>query len=241
LKRAIQLEYQLEDTELATEALPTRQDRRHLLIYEAAEGGAGVLRQLVEDPKAWNRVARTALSLCHFDPETGTDKGKADHATEHCQAACYDCLLSYYNQTDHPLLDRQVVKELLQQIAAATVEASPVEVPRSEHLVRLRRLCDSKLEKDFLEFLDENDLRLPERAQHFYEQFESRPDFSYTGDNPAFIYIDGPPHDYPHRQQRDLDQTATLNENGITVIRFHHEQDWPSIARQHPATFGNLK
>ena len=76
LKRAIQLEYQLEDSELATEPLPTRQKRRHLLFYEAAEGGAGVLRQLVEDPSAWTRVARTALKLCHFDPETGTDFGK---------------------------------------------------------------------------------------------------------------------------------------------------------------------
>src|SRR5581483_9833437 len=241
LKRAIQLEYQLEDAELATEALPTRKDRRHLLIYEAAEGGAGVLRQLVDDPKAWNRLARRALELCHFDPETGADQGKAEHATENCQAACYDCLLSYYNQPDHELLDRQLIKELLQQIAAATVQTSPVEVSRGEHLERLKRLCDSKLEKDFLDFLDRNDLRLPERAQYFYEQLSSRPDFSYTGDNPAFIYVDGPPHDYPDRQQRDSDQTANLNGNGITVIRFHHKQDWGSIVRQHPATFGELK
>jgi DEAD/DEAH box helicase/Domain of unknown function (DUF1998)/Helicase conserved C-terminal domain len=241
LKRAIQLEYQLEDAELATEALPTRKDRRHLLIYEAAEGGAGVLRQLIEDPGAWNRLGRTALELCHFDPQTSADRGKAEHATENCQAACYDCLLSYYNQPDHPLLDRQLIKELLQQLAAATVEASPVEIPRGEHLERLKRLCDSKLEKDFLDFLDSNNLRLPERAQHFYAQFESRPDFSYTSENPAFIYVDGPPHDYPDRQKRDLEQTAALMGNGITVIRFHHQQDWPSIVRQHPATFGELK
>src|SRR5439155_6300122 len=98
LKRAIQLEYQLEDSELATEPLPTQQKRRHLLIYEAAEGGAGVLRQLIEDPSAWARVARTALMLCHFDPDSGADLGKAEHAQEKCQAACYDCLLSYFNQ-----------------------------------------------------------------------------------------------------------------------------------------------
>ena len=51
LKRAIQAEYQLEDSELATEPLPDRKKRRHLLFYEASEGGAGVLRQLVEDPE----------------------------------------------------------------------------------------------------------------------------------------------------------------------------------------------
>ena len=42
LKHAIQIVYQLEDNELAAEALPDRQKRRQLLFYESAEGGAGV-------------------------------------------------------------------------------------------------------------------------------------------------------------------------------------------------------
>src|SRR4030042_1341703 len=60
--------------------------------------------QIVEDPAAWARRARNALYLCHFDPESGSDLGKAEHAEENCQAACYDCLLSYYNQPAHPAL-----------------------------------------------------------------------------------------------------------------------------------------
>jgi len=239
LKRAIQLEYQLEDSELATEALPTRQNRRNLLFFEAAEGGAGVLRQLVEDPSAWTRVARTALKLCHFDPDTGNDLGKAEHAVEKCQAACYDCLLSYFNQMDHESLDRYVVKDLLQQIMAGTMVPSPVEIPRAEHLSHLKSLCDSGLEKQFLDFLDQHNLRLPARAQHLYEQFGTRPDFSYTGENPAFIYVDGPPHDFPDRQTRDAAQTATLRAEGITVIRFHHATDWESVVTRYPSVFGN--
>jgi very-short-patch-repair endonuclease len=239
LKRAIQLEYQLEDSELATEALPTRANRRNLLFFEAAEGGAGVLRQLVEDPNAWKRVARTALKLCHFDPDTGNDLGKAEHAAEKCQAACYDCLLSYFNQMDHESLDRYAVKDLLQQIMAGSMVPSPVEIPRAEHLAQLKSLCDSKLEKQFLDFLDQNNLRLPERAQHLYEQFGTRPDFSYTGENPAFIYVDGPPHDFPDRQTRDAAQTATLRAEGITVIRFHHATDWESIVTKYPSVFGH--
>jgi hypothetical protein len=238
LKRAIQIEYQLEDSELATEALPTWSNRRNLLFFEASEGGAGVLRQLVDDPCAWKRMARTALKLCHFDPDTGNDLGQAEHAVEKCQAACYDCLLSYFNQRDHELLDRYVVKTLLQQIMAGTMVPSPVEIPRGEHLLRLKKLCDSELEKQFLDFLDKRSLRLPERAQYLYEQFNTRPDFSYTGENPAFIYVDGPPHDYPERQKRDADQTAMLRAEGITVIRFHHATDWESIVSRYPSVFG---
>ncbi len=240
LKRAIQIEYQLEDNELAAEALPSNKDRKLLLIYEAAEGGAGVLRQLVEDTRSWSNIALKALDLCHFDPDTGHDRRKAENAEETCQAACYDCLLSYYNQPDHRYLDRHLAKDILLRLKDAVVEPSPVELPRSAHLEQLKKLCDSNLEKEFLSFLEERSLFLPTHAQRYYEEFKTRPDFTYAGDNPTFIYVDGPPHDYPHRQQRDEEQTAYLRSVGILVVRFHHKADWEKIVRQHPSTFGAL-
>jgi hypothetical protein len=75
LKSAIQVCYQLEDNELATELLPSRLEPRLLLLYESAEGGAGVLRRLLDDPDAFGQIGRTALEVCHFDPDTGEDRG----------------------------------------------------------------------------------------------------------------------------------------------------------------------
>ena len=63
LKHAIQLTYQLEDNELATELLPASDAPRVLLLYESAEGGAGVLRRLLENPNAFAQVARKALEI----------------------------------------------------------------------------------------------------------------------------------------------------------------------------------
>jgi len=76
LKRAIEATFQLEDNELASEPLPDANNRQMLLFYEAAEGGAGVLRQLVDDPIVLSQVARKALEICHFNPDTGEDTGQ---------------------------------------------------------------------------------------------------------------------------------------------------------------------
>ena len=51
---------QLEQQELSSELLGEGV-RRRIMFWEAAEGGAGVLRRLAEEPDALARVARAAL------------------------------------------------------------------------------------------------------------------------------------------------------------------------------------
>jgi hypothetical protein len=150
LKNAIQVVYQLEDNELSAEPLPSCYDRRLILFYESAEGGAGVLRRLLDDTGAFGRIAAEALRICHFDSKTGEDRRHAPRAREDCEAACYDCLMTYTNQMDHPILDRQSIHNLLMQLTKATVEASPSLGTRSEHLQQLERLAGSTLEKKWL-------------------------------------------------------------------------------------------
>lgn len=237
LKNALQTSYQLEDNELAVEPLPGRDERRVLLFYEAAEGGAGVLRHLVDEPDALAKVARTALELCHFDPDTGVDRKSAAGAKEDCEAACYDCLLSYSNQTDHRQIDRKAIHDLLSGFLQAKVSPSPVSIPRPEHLRRLLNQAGSELEKKWLHFLDGHHLNLPDRAQVYLQKFETRPDFVYDGAK-SVIYVDGPIHDYPERTERDAKQRGSLEDFGYTVIVFHHQDDWRKTITDFPGIFG---
>jgi len=239
LKTAIQIRYQLEDSELAVEPLPHSGNRRVLLFYESAEGGAGVLRNLLDDSGAIPSVARTALEICHFDPQTGDDKRRAPRAKEDCEAACYDCLMSYGNQGDHKLLDRQLIRELLQILANSHVSASPAQQPRKEHIVQLSRLAGSELERRWLRFLEQNNLRLPSKAQLLIESCKTRPDFLYD-DSVTAIYVDGPPHSFADRQERDRIQTECMEDLGYTIIRFGHDDNWKEIINRYPQVFGRI-
>jgi ATP-dependent helicase YprA (DUF1998 family) len=237
LKNAIQVCYQLEDSELAAEPLPTREDMRLILFYEASEGGAGVLRRLINESDALGEVAKEALRLCHFDPETGEDLRKAPESREDCEAACYDCLMSYGNQRDHSRLDRQAIKEILTELCASQVLVSPSSLTRPEQLQRLMNLSASELELKWLKYAYARGHNLPTHAQVFNEKCQTRPDFSYT-DRYVEIYVDGPPHDYPERQQRDAQQQECLEDLGYSVIRFRHDNDWDDLFDSYPNVFG---
>ncbi len=238
LKVAVQAEYQLEDAELAAEPLPSDHDRRLLLLYEAAEGGAGVLRRLVHEPEAIGRVARAALDICHFDPETGADRGRAPGARDPCAAACYDCLMSYTNQHDHPLLDRFAIRDWLRSLASARVEPSPTYHERSEHVEALAHAAESDLERAWLEAVERGAYRLPTRSQHYLEAANARPDFLYEDEYVA-VFVDGPPHRYRDVRERDAAAQARLEEAGYYVLRFPEDRRaWPAIFQANPSVFG---
>ncbi|HEX9440144.1 MAG TPA: DUF1998 domain-containing protein, partial [Roseiflexaceae bacterium] len=92
--------------------------RCRIIYWEPSEGGAGVLRRLVEEPDALARVAREALAICHFDSDTGAE---VPEKAGECARACYRCLLSYSNQPDHSVLNRRAVRDLLVELAQAAV------------------------------------------------------------------------------------------------------------------------
>jgi hypothetical protein len=103
--------FQLEEGEIQTEPTPSRDDRRCLLFYESSEGGAGVLSRLVRERGNVAWVARTALALMHYQGideavQHGDVSRLTSDADARCVKGCYRCLLSYYNQPDHELINR---------------------------------------------------------------------------------------------------------------------------------------
>jgi superfamily II DNA/RNA helicase/very-short-patch-repair endonuclease len=236
LKQGVQRTFQLEDSELAVEPLPNAGARTLVLLYESAEGGAGVLRRLLDEPGALAQVAAAALDICHFAPD-GTDLEHAPHATERCEAACYDCLLTYGNQRDHGLLDRHRIVDLLGELAEATVEAAPGSAPVSQHLTDLRLATQSELERAFLEHLVRTGRKLPTHAQRLLKEARCRPDFTYADDYVA-VFVDGPHHDAPERQADDAERDERLQDLGWTVVRIHHSADWDAVLDELPSVFG---
>jgi ATP-dependent helicase YprA (DUF1998 family)/very-short-patch-repair endonuclease len=236
LKQGIQTLYQLEPTELAADPLPGFDNRRLLFFYEAAEGGAGVLRQVAEEPNAMAEIARAALAICHYS-ESGEDLSLDPANKIECEAACYDCLLEYGNQPDHRHIDRKQIVDILRDLMAATTQASGGARGRLDHLDALVRLCDSELERRWLRQVNDSNLRLPTQAQHLITSCATRPDFYYQ-DAMTAVFVDGPPHDAPDEQAADVEITERLTAAGYLVIRFHHQADWNAILDQYPDIFG---
>lgn len=131
LKRGMQFVHQVEEQEVAAELIG-RDEHHRLMFWEAAEGGTGVSELLVEEPEAIARVARQALRVCHFNPDTGQEEGFGSRT---CVVACYECLLSYSNQPEHCFLDRRLVRDFLLHLASSTTAVVAEGRSREEHFV----------------------------------------------------------------------------------------------------------
>lgn len=138
LARGLEIVFQLEEGEIQTEPLPSRENRRGILAFEATEGGAGVLGRLAADPVAIAKVARAALELMHYrNIGTASLRAATSELTEvedaRCVKGCYRCLLSYYNQPDHEQIDRtdDAVRLLLLRLVRATVQAGSAKASAS--------------------------------------------------------------------------------------------------------------
>jgi hypothetical protein len=233
IKRGIEQYYQLEESEI--EALTVgKDDHTAYLFYEASEGGCGILSQLIDEPYALRNVAKAALSICHFDPNSGNDLKKD------CISACYECLMSYKNQNVATLLDRFVIKDFLLQLKQSISEPRYKGKTREEHLTYLRKLTDerSELEKIFLNVLEENNLKLPDDAQKQIPEVNTRPDFFYSPN--ICVFCDGSVHDQPDQKAKDEYIRNELRAHGYRVIVIRYDEDILEQIKRYPEVFGRV-
>ena len=235
LKRGIEQTFQIESAELVVEALPSSHDRRALLLYEAAEGGAGVLSRLATDPAHLAQVARTALGLMHYavpDNEVTLDQlndlagENAGPKAPQCEAGCYQCLLSYFNQPDHEIIDRRnpAAVGFLVSLANATVQplhpaAIVTRTPDGESRTALQ---------DWLATLTKFGLRHPDQLSLPINGGEATADAVYQAAR-ALVFLVPPAETV----------LAYAQDRGMTVVVFPAETSgWPAVFAAHASIFG---
>ncbi|MCM2429193.1 DEAD/DEAH box helicase [Streptomyces sp. RKAG337] len=239
LERGIEAHYQLEDSELSSEDLPDDEGRARMLFVEGAEGGAGVLRLLHDDEHALATVARTALEIIHWDPDTNEDRDRAEGAHERCELGCYDCLLSYTNQRYHTRIDRHAAVEVLRRLAASrTTSDHPVAADPQRAAAELTVRAGHPAGGAFVRWLRETGHRLPDAASAEAADTGVVPDFIYYlpgAEAAVFLDISG-----AHGLQHDERAGFRLMNSGWLVIRIasDSEKDWEETVRSHPDVFG---
>ena len=223
LQKGLASHFQVEDDEIGVEMMG-KEAWRSLALWEAAEGGLGVFRVLVDEPEHLQEVARKALEICHFDPQTGADL-KPVGSDSSCSRACYDCLLSYTNQSQHLSLNRHLVRDLLLALAESTVKQTAVPRSREAHYQWLKGQVDerSSLEREFLDTVLREGIRLPDHAQwRPVPDLPCTPDFFY--EPKVCVFCDGPVHDNLSQQETDRRLRSLLEEQGYQTVEIHYRE-----------------
>ena len=237
LQKGISAVFQVDDDEIGSERIGVRKDRS-ILLWEAAEGGVGILHRLVGEAGVLGRVARSALEICHYDPETGEN---IKDETQ-CSHACYECLLTYRNQWDHGTLDRKIIKDLLIQLRDAKTEISYGNLSYDDQYEWLTGQTDpkSKLEKIFLDYLYQNGRRLPDHAQKFIPNPPCSADFFYDSDY-VCVFCDGSVHDTKDNRANDEKVRDALMNNGYRVVVIRYDRNLAEQVHENESVFGVVR
>ena len=230
LKRAIENVFQVEPNEIGVVTVGDP-EAPNILLYEAAEGSLGILSQFVERIDVFHHVIEQAIAVCCFDDENY--KGPAS----------YDDLLSYFNQRDHKIIDRHLIRDALEKLRICSIEiqANKSFANYDDHYQTLLRGIDptSSTEREFLDHLYKNGLRLPDAAQKTVEGIYVRPDFYY--EPRIWIFCDGTPHDDPTIQADDEIKRQAIMAQGDEVWVYYYKDNLAAKVAERPDLFRKVR
>lgn len=234
IKQAIEDVFQIEGSEIGADVMG--EDKiPNVLIYENAEGSLGVLERLVTEPSSYHAVIKRAYEICY---------GKTTPLSEDERAklipADYTNLLNYYNQPYHQLIDVRKIYNTLCIMADADIEVRNAgqhqSYDKQYEELEAARDHNSSTEYEFLKYLYEHKLRLPDKAQPMFpEQYYVQPDFMY-GDR-IVIFCDGTPHDLPEVREDDKNKREVLEDAGYVVITWYYKTPLKEFVAAHQDIF----
>ena len=219
LEQALSVTMELDEREVDgfISEIPDHPDRRRIVLYETAEGGTGAVQSLTEAPRL-QMVLRNAMEVLHH----GEDDG--------CETACYECLLTFYNQRDHEDLDRSLVLPFLEKMWDLTIDGEQEDSSARLHALKVE--CESDFERDVLDAMVKRDIRLPDEAQKMlYDNGApvAEADFYY---NPRIVvFVDGSPHYKDYIQAADKKKRRRLKAAGFRVVAIKSTDDLENLSR----------
>ena len=233
LKRALEIYFQVEPREMGA-TLMGEPAQPNIFIYEAAEGSLGILSQITQDAGAFRKVAETAYKLCYF--ENGSD---VHPNGEHCPAS-YSDLLDYFNQRDHAKINRLLIKNALELLQDCRYDIGTGDKSYGELYRSLRAQTDpnSAMERQLLDHLYQNGLRLPDRAQVNMSSLGCYVSADFAFDKARIaVFVDGSVHDHTHVAEGDAFKRECLERLGWEVLIWHYRQPLGDFVAAHPHIF----
>jgi hypothetical protein len=237
IKRGIEMVFQIEESELVAEPLPTADERKGLMFYESAEGGAGVLTRLATEPHSLAQVASVALELMHFKkPEHSWSVDALDALEQKhkgmsiCEAGCYQCLLSYFNQPDHDNINRRNQDALNLLVALANADVTLADAGKPSIAEPTQAAAADALDaplKVWLQALAQAGLKHPDALNISVGQGAATAAGQYKSAR-ALVFLESVSDELK----------ATLIDKGWQLLDFSDSRDWPALFEGHPEVFG---
>lgn len=223
LKQAIERLYQIESSEIFVEPLPSTANRKMLLIYEAGEGGAGVLRNIVEKPSSLQEIADQALRLMHYEKLEGQpwDADQLIDNKDSCIAGCYECLLTYHNQPEHAFINRKD-PAALHFLAALANGGTTESTPTTEEE---NKVPAAGFEK-FLEHLSLEQIVLPDAQPKQFKRLGLTFDGAYTTKRTCLTC-----------SALSEEDKEALEEIGWNLIEISEPENWDNLIKNNPDVF----